>query len=155
MIHFVILSILDKRGGGGWGTSPSPNAVLSFLLCHHMAGRRRKNPPFLPCSGLQTNLSTYLQAILPYSQEIFFFFLLGMTEGASQCLWDKCLRVATSEGKEISLLAPRHLRRGCGALVQDIYFLNSSTESRLLGEVSITKDTQMTDDTTVLAENEE
>ena len=85
----------------------------------------------------------------------FFFFLLGMTEGASQCLWDKCLRVATSEGKEISLLAPRHLRRGCGALVQDIYFLNSSTESRLLGEVSITKDTQMTDDTTVLAENEE
>ena len=83
------------------------------------------------------------------------FFSLRMTEGASQCLWDKCLHVATSAGKEISLLALRRLRRGCGALVQDIFFLNSSRESRLLGEVSITSDTQMTDDITLMAENEE
>ena len=141
--------------GEGWGACPCPNAVLSVLLCHHMAGRWRKNPPFLPCAGLQSNMSTYLQTILPSAKRFRPASPVRMTEGASQCLWDKCLRVATSEGKEISLLAPRHLRRGCGALVQDIYFLNSSTESRLLGEVSITKDTQMTDDTTVLAENEE
>ena len=67
----------------------------------------------------------------------------GWLRRASQYLWDKCLCVATSEGKEISLLVPWHLRRGCGALVQDIIFLNSSTEPRLLGEVSITSDTQI------------
>ena len=144
MIHLVILSILDKWGGGrvesmslskccserpalpsyGWQVAQEP--ALSSVC----------RAPVQPVHLLAGHSSLWPSDFPPSSPS-------RMTEGASQGLWDKCLRVATSEGKEISLLVPRHLRRGCGALVQDIIFLNSSTESRLLGEVSITSDTQI------------
>ena len=145
MIHLVILSILHKRGRGRVGSMS-----LSKCCSEH---------PALPSDGWQVAQELVLSSVCRAPVQPVHLLAghsslwprdsaplppaSGWLRRASQYLWDKCLCVATSEGKEISLLVPWHLRRGCGALVQDIIFLNSSTEPRLLGEVSITSDTQI------------